>query len=160
MSHWWRDEVSTGAVGITAGHPTNRTRRAGPGSESAARCIVICASWVSATCGYGRTLEIDHIVSLELGGSNDIANLYPEKAAGYQVKDKFENRLHKLVCSGAMTQHAAQVGIASNWEKPCASVFGTAPTSRPEPEVSADEEPKPPGREDSRAAEPVTPSQA
>ena len=33
--------------------------------------------WTS--CG-GRTLEIDHIVSLELGGSNDIANLYPEKA--------------------------------------------------------------------------------
>ena len=29
---------------------------------------------------YGSTLEIDHIVSLELGGSNDIANLYPEKA--------------------------------------------------------------------------------
>ncbi len=29
---------------------------------------------------YGRTLEIDHIVSLELGGSNDIANLFPEKA--------------------------------------------------------------------------------
>ena len=30
--------------------------------------------------GYGSTLEIDHIVSLELGGSNDIANLYPEMA--------------------------------------------------------------------------------
>jgi hypothetical protein len=28
---------------------------------------------------YGKTLEIDHIVSLELGGSNDIANLFPEK---------------------------------------------------------------------------------
>ena len=28
---------------------------------------------------YGSSLEIDHIVSLELGGSNDIANLYPEK---------------------------------------------------------------------------------
>ena len=26
---------------------------------------------------YGYMLEIDHIVSLELGGSNDIANLYP-----------------------------------------------------------------------------------
>jgi hypothetical protein len=25
---------------------------------------------------YGKTLEIDHIVSLELGGSNDIANLF------------------------------------------------------------------------------------
>lgn len=29
----------------------------------------------------GYTLEIDHIVSLELGGSNDIANLYPERAS-------------------------------------------------------------------------------
>ena len=28
---------------------------------------------------YGSTLEIDHIVSLELGGSNDIANLFPER---------------------------------------------------------------------------------
>ena len=44
---------------------------------------------------YGSTLEIDHIVSLELGGSNDIANLYPEKldaAPGYQVKDRLENK--------------------------------------------------------------------
>ena len=30
---------------------------------------------------YGKTLEIDHIVSLELGGSNDIANLFPERAS-------------------------------------------------------------------------------
>jgi hypothetical protein len=41
---------------------------------------------------FGSALEIDHIVSLELGGSNDIANLFPEKAnadpAGYHVKDK------------------------------------------------------------------------
>lgn len=28
---------------------------------------------------YGKTLEIDHIISLELGGSNDIANVCPEK---------------------------------------------------------------------------------
>ena len=43
---------------------------------------------------YGRTLEIDHIVSLELGGSNDIANLSPERATaepGYHVKDRLEN---------------------------------------------------------------------
>ena len=31
---------------------------------------------IDATKKYGRTLEIDQIVSLELGGSNDIANLY------------------------------------------------------------------------------------
>ena len=52
---------------------------------------------------YGRTIEIDHIVSLELGGSNDIANLYPEPGSGlasYHVKDRLENELHDLVCAG------------------------------------------------------------
>jgi hypothetical protein len=76
---------------------------------------------------YGRTLEIDHIVSLELGGSNDISNLFPERAPGYHVKDRLENKLHALVCSGAMTLHAAQVGIAANWETLYKRVFGIAP---------------------------------
>jgi hypothetical protein len=76
---------------------------------------------------YGRSLEIDHIVSLEIGGSNDIANLFPEQAPGYHVKDRLENKLHQLVCSGAMTLHAAQVGIASDWESLYKRVFGSAP---------------------------------
>ncbi len=79
---------------------------------------------------YGRTLEIDHIISLELGGSNDIANLYPERASpapGYHVKDKLENKLHSLVCSGQMTLSSARVGIASNWQKLYRTVYGTAP---------------------------------
>jgi hypothetical protein len=76
---------------------------------------------------YGRTLEIDHIVALELGGSNAIANLFPEKAnadPGYQVKDRLENRLHDLVCSGAIGLRAAQQGIAANWQRLYRSVFG------------------------------------
>jgi Protein of unknown function (DUF3761) len=77
--------------------------------------------------GYGSTLEIDHIISLELGGSNTIANLFPEQAPGYHVKDKLENRLHKLVCSGAITLRAAQQGIAQNWEALYARVFGASP---------------------------------
>ena len=76
---------------------------------------------------YGRTLEIDHIVSLELGGSNDISNLFPERAPGYHVKDKLENKLHALVCSGAMTLHAAQVGIAANWQVLYKNVYGIVP---------------------------------
>lgn len=78
--------------------------------------------------GYGSTLEIDHIISLELGGSNTIANLYPERAPGYGVKDKLENRLHQMVCSGSITLRAAQQGIALNWQTLYARVFGTRPT--------------------------------
>ena len=78
---------------------------------------------------YGGTVEIDHIVSLELGGSNDIANLFPEKAVpspGYRVDDRLENKLHALVCSGEVTLKAAQSGIASNCQGLFARVFGVA----------------------------------
>jgi uncharacterized protein DUF3761 len=74
---------------------------------------------------YGRSLEIDHIVPLELGGSNAIANLFPER--GYAAKDRLENRLHQLVCAGRMTLGAARVGIARNWTLLYRHVFGAAP---------------------------------
>ena len=76
---------------------------------------------------YGRTIEIDHIVSLELGGSNDPANLYPEPGSGlanYHVNDRLENKLHDLVCSGAMTLRTAQLRIATNWQSLYRGVFG------------------------------------
>ncbi len=62
--------------------------------------------------------EVDHLISLELGGSNDIANLWPEPAEprpGFHEKDKVENYLHKQVCDGAMTLQEAQTQIATNW---------------------------------------------
>ena len=62
--------------------------------------------------------EVDHLVSLELGGSNDIANLWPEPAnpkPGFHEKDKVEDYLHGLVCSGAMTLQQAQYEIATDW---------------------------------------------
>jgi uncharacterized protein YceK len=62
--------------------------------------------------------EVDHLVSLELGGSNDIANLWPEAASpkpGFHEKDKVENYLHEQVCSGAMSLKEAQIKIATNW---------------------------------------------
>ena len=80
---------------------------------------------------YGKTLEIDHIVSLELGGSNDIANLFPEKrdvSPGYKVKDKLENKLHDLVCDGTMTLSTVRRRIASDWQALYKTVFGVAPT--------------------------------
>jgi hypothetical protein len=79
---------------------------------------------------YGRALEIDHIVSLELGGSNAIANLFPEGAKahpGYRAKDRLENALHGLVCRRAMRLRIAQRRIAANWQRLYAQVFGVLP---------------------------------
>jgi hypothetical protein len=62
--------------------------------------------------------EVDHLVSLELGGSNEIANLWPEAAApqpGFHQKDRYENYLHAQVCSGAISLEEAQRRIAQNW---------------------------------------------
>jgi hypothetical protein len=80
---------------------------------------------------YGRSIEIDHIVSLELGGSNSVANLFPEpgtRAANYHRKDQLENRLHDLVCAGTISLRTAQRDIARDWETLYRRVFGTAPT--------------------------------
>jgi hypothetical protein len=62
--------------------------------------------------------EVDHLVSLELGGSNEIANLWPELASptpGFHQKDQVENYLHDQVCSGAISLSEAQIEIATNW---------------------------------------------
>lgn len=62
--------------------------------------------------------EADHIIPLELGGSNDIANLYPEAGSptpGFHEKDLVENYLHQGVCDGKIDLHEAQEQIASDW---------------------------------------------
>lgn len=67
---------------------------------------------------YSGQYEVDHLVSLELGGSNDISNLWPEAASptpGFHQKDQVENYLHDKVCSGAIPLKTAQIEIATNW---------------------------------------------
>lgn len=64
--------------------------------------------------------EVDHLISLELGGSNDIANLWPEPAEpvpGFHQKDLVENYLHQQVCAEVISLDQAQQDIASNWLK-------------------------------------------
>ena len=60
--------------------------------------------------------EVDHLISLELGGSNDISNLWPEAssiAEGSKIKDRFENYLHAQVCNGRISIEEAQSEIAA-----------------------------------------------
>ena len=62
-----------------------------------------------------KKTELDHLVSLELGGSNDAANLWPESPPTPNPKDKVENALHRAVCEGRVSLTAAQRAIASDW---------------------------------------------
>ncbi len=70
--------------------------------------------------------EVDHLISLELGGSNDISNLWPEAAQptpGFHEKDKVENYLHTQVCSGTISLQEAQLKIVNNWEEVYKTAF-------------------------------------
>ncbi len=72
---------------------------------------------------YGRArgpgcCEVDHLIPLELGGSNEIKNLWPQPddpRPGDAEKDGLENELHRLVCAGKVPLADAQECIASNW---------------------------------------------
>ena len=66
----------------------------------------------------GKTYEVDHLVPLELGGSNSIADLFPEAAKltpGFREKDRLENKTHTRVCAGARPLRATQRSIAEDW---------------------------------------------
>ena len=63
--------------------------------------------------------EVDHLISLELGGSNSARNLWPEsyrtRPWNARVKDQLENELHRRVCDGELDLGTAQRQIAGNW---------------------------------------------
>jgi hypothetical protein len=66
-----------------------------------------------------RGCEVDHLISLELGGANTANNLWPQSYCGpwsAVKKDELENELHKLVCSGELTLEEAQTCISSDWK--------------------------------------------
>lgn len=72
--------------------------------------------------------EVDHLIPLELGGSNSLRNLWPEAynlVWGAHVKDQLENRLHELVCEGSLPLQTAQNWIAQDWVAAYQRVFHT-----------------------------------
>lgn len=68
---------------------------------------------------YAGDYEEDHLIPLEVGGSpTSVKNLWPEPwnvTWGAQRKDRLENVMHGLVCSGRVGLRAAQRMFATNW---------------------------------------------
>lgn len=84
--------------------------------------------------------ELDHLIPLELGGSNTAGNLWPQVyhgAGSADVKDRLENHLHALVCSGQLPLTTAQQAIAGDWRaaatryNPIAVTTSSPPQSAP-----------------------------
>lgn len=63
--------------------------------------------------------QIDYLINPQLGGTNDIRNLWPEPYADSQwdarAKDELERRLQQMVCDRTIDLTVAQQEIASDW---------------------------------------------
>jgi len=70
-------------------------------------------------CDSKQGCEVDHLIALEIGGSNNPKNLWPEPyqrvKLNAHVKDRLEKWLHNEACGGKMALQDAQREISSNW---------------------------------------------
>jgi hypothetical protein len=70
---------------------------------------------------YGQSYEIDHLIPLDLGGSDEDSNLWPEPRRSIEPvwnaerKDRLEWRMADMVCGGQLDLAAAQKAIRDNW---------------------------------------------
>ena len=68
-----------------------------------------------------RHYELDHLISLEVGGDpRSPQNLWPEPhfvvgGWGSYAKDRLENKLHQMICSGQISLKEAQREEATDW---------------------------------------------
>jgi len=66
-----------------------------------------------------RAYELDYLIAPELGGTNDIRNLWPQPyrtvSWDAHAKDALEDRLYELVCQGDVDLATAQRDVATDW---------------------------------------------
>lgn len=83
--------------------------------------IYIKYGMLKARTGYCATphgCEIDHLISLEIGGADVADNLWPQSydaKMGAHQKDAAEDELHRRVCDGRMSLEDAQAAIKTDW---------------------------------------------
>ena len=109
------------------------TARPGVRHVTAATKRQVYAAYGIDPHGPGAPFEIDHLVSLELGGANDPKNLWPQSYVttpwNAHLKDALENRLHAMVCTGQISLDAAQRAISAAWISAYLHDVGPAPAN-------------------------------
>lgn len=92
-------------------HSTSERRRV---SDSKKRAVFAEYGWPYPGVDDREQWEVDHLVPLALGGTNDITNLWPERPFG--DKDRLENELRRRVCAHTLDLATAQKAIATDWQ--------------------------------------------
>jgi hypothetical protein len=66
-----------------------------------------------------RAYELDYLIGPELGGTNDVRNLWPQPYRTVpwdaHAKDALEHDLHRRVCEGSLNLATAQRDMATDW---------------------------------------------
>ena len=79
---------------------------------------------------HGKRWEVDHLISREISGADDVRNLWPECYAGpwnAHDKDRVENRVHVELCAGRLTLEEAQHALTDDWQATYVRYFGQPP---------------------------------
>lgn len=88
----------------------------------------VCAAYgMAASDCTGKNYEIDHLIPRELGGADDVKNLWPQPWPQARLKDRLENFLHQQVCDPAAPEGLLQIAqerIALNWFQAYQQYFG------------------------------------
>jgi hypothetical protein len=67
----------------------------------------------------GKDFQVDYLINPQLGGTDDIHNLWPQPYHSTQwnadAKDALERHLHRMVCKGEVDLAEAQRDISTNW---------------------------------------------
>ena len=136
---WFRLMAATALIGVSsfaaAQLPSSFQT---PGNKGKANAAQICAADFEASVKpiakwqrdqalerYGKrpedfTGDLDHLIPLSLGGSNDPDNLWPlpdNKEMGPAQKRELDAKLHQLVCDKTLKLKDAQDAIKKDWVK-------------------------------------------
>jgi hypothetical protein len=78
----------------------------------------------------GKSYQVDYLINPQLGGTDDIHNLWPQPYGATvwnaRAKDALEDRLYHMVCEKQLDLASAQRDIATDWISAYKKYFHTA----------------------------------
>ena len=108
--------IETSDIGFICSHITKDRRRVSKGKKNR----VFAAYGIEQA---DRSLyNVDHLVPLDIGGSNEERNLWPQLERDAKFKDQCERKVGGLICSNQLDITVAQAGFAKDWTAFCSAL--------------------------------------